>query len=302
MPAIGVGIAIGVAGLVVRQDAAPARTLCQVNAQVQSLMQSVSGKVGPLSGLPTKAVSCAALDLRYDLGLAAALLGLVIVAAGFARLMRRSRRAALAGTPWPIRRTMDATARWLDRRLPGGRTGTAPRLRGGFLAVLGAIMLAIAVSGAVSLWNNYERSRAIHTYEVATAGLAAAKLPPTIQRGAAAGAWMDCGSTVCAASNLNPPQIEPTLRRLLHGGAMPAITNLIPCVSPCPLSVVGHYDGTGAIAIAFWKLVIVRDGIVPRGAIPARRGVRPRRGVPYAYFLGTDVSISTIDPRQNDDD
>ena len=252
--------------------------------------------------MPTKAVSCAALDLRYDLGLAGALLGLVIVVAGFAWLMRRSRRAALAGTPWPIRRTMDASARWLDRRLPGGRTGTAPRLRGGFLAVLGAILLAIAVSGAVSRWKNYERSRAVHTYEVATAGLAASKLPPTIRRGAAAGAWADCGSTICAASKLNPPQVEPILRRLLHGGPMPAITNLIPCVSPCPLSVFGHYDGSWAIGIAFWKLVVVRDGRVPKGAIPARRAVRPRPGVPYAYFLGTDVSISTIDPRQNADE
>ena len=297
VPVIGVGVAISVAGLVVRGDAAPARTVCQVNAQVQSFMQSVSGKVGRLPGLPTKATSCAALDLRYDLGLVGALVGLVIAMAGFVWLMRRSRRAARSGAPWPIRRTLDAAARWLDARLPGNRYGAEPRIRGGFLAGLGVVLVVAAVGGAVSVWDGYQRSQQIHGYEAATTALTALQLPHGLQR-EPAGA---CGDeTVCARSSLNPPQIGPFLRHLLDGAPNPSATAAIPCAGPCPVVIYGHYDGALTVGIAFWHLLIVRDGKPPRGAIPARPSIPARAGRPAAYFLGSDIDIGTVDPRQSD--
>jgi hypothetical protein len=269
------------------------RALCQLNAQVGSLERSF--KTSALPAYSTKATSCTALDLRYDLGLVAALLGLAVAAIGFVWMMSRSRRAASAGAPWPIRRAMDATARWLDARLPG-RTGLTPRVRGGYLATLSATLVFAGAVGAVALWTSHERSEQLQTYETATAALKSFQLPSSIRR-----VPDTCGSTVCAVSTLNPPQVGPMLRRLLHGASIPALTAFLPCGGPCPVTMVGHFDGALATGIAFWKFGVTRDGKVPNGATPLRPGTRARPGVPYAYFLGSEVYIDTIDPREDDD-
>jgi hypothetical protein len=294
---IGVGVLAGLAGELIREAAAPARAVCQVNAQFGSIERLLTTNVGPLPGLPTKAPSCTALDLRYDLGLGTALSGLAMILVGFVLAIRRGRRAADAGRPWPLRRAMDATATWLDVHLPGSRGRSTPRLRGGYLAALSAILVILAVSGAISWWNGYQRSERVHTYETATAALTTERLPPNIQRVAG-----PCGDTICATSALNPPQLDRELRHLLNGAPMPPLTAMVPCPGPCPVTLFGHFDGAVAIADAFWNLVVVRNGKVRKGAIPARRGVRARRGVPDAYYLGSTILIDTIDPRQANTD
>ena len=290
---MGLGVAVGVAGLVVRHDVQPARTLCHLTAQIHSFEQALTTQTGALPGLPAKATSCAAVDLRYALGLVAALLGLAIVAVGFAWLMRRSRRAAVSGAPWPIRRAMEATAGWLDARMPGRRTKSPPRLRGGFLAVLSVILIAVAVSGTVSLWQSHQRSVQMHTYLTATAALTTVKLPLGLRR------TSDCGDTVCASSRLTPSQLEPMLRRLLHGGPAPALAALIACIpGRCPVTVYGHYDGALAVGDAFWHLLIVRNGKPPKGAVPIHPDVPPRAGHPAGYWYGSDIMIGTVNPQQ----
>jgi hypothetical protein len=291
------GLAAGVVGLIVRHNAASARTLCHLDEQVRTFEQSLAAQVGPLPGPAAKAVSCASLDLRYDLGLVAALLGLAITLGGFLWLTCRSRRAARVGAPWPIRRAMDAAAGWIDAHLPGGHARSQPRLRGGFLAILTAILVAIAVGGAISLWNSHQRSERIYTYETATAALAALPLPVGLQRESPAA----CGDTVCARSNLTPPQLDPMLRALLHGTPNPAITDLIACPASdrCPVTAFGHFDGALAVGNAFWHLLVVRDGKPPKGAIPVHPTLHLRPGRAYAYWFGSDVYIGTIDPRQS---
>jgi hypothetical protein len=292
---MGLGVAVGLAGLAVRHDAQPARTVCHLSAELHSFDESLIQQTGPLPGLSAKATGCAFLDLRYALGLVAALLGLLIVAAGFVWLMRRSRRAAASGTPWPVRRTMEAAASWIDARVPGGRAGSAPRLRGGYLAVLSVLLVVVAIGGAVSLWQSHQRSAQIHSYVVATAALTALKLPAGLQRTAA------CADTVCASSRLSPGQLAPILRRLLDGAPIPAVTALIPCpVGRCPVTVYGHFDGSVVVGNAFWHLLVVRNGKPPKGAVPLHPGLRVRAGHAYGYWYGSDVMIGTINPQQSD--
>jgi hypothetical protein len=294
---IGIGAATGIAGLVERQGVAPARALCQLNAQVVSFNRSLGGNAGSPS-LPTKAVSCASFDLRYDLGLAAALLGLAIVVVGFGWLTRRSRRSARAGAPWPLRRKMDAAALWIDARLPGRGGGSQPRLRGGFLTALSALLIVAAVVGGDALWNSYQRSEQIQTYETATTALAAVRLPTGLHKEAPT----TCEDTVCARSDLWPAQVAPTLRKLIDGAPMSLIPDEpCPAANRCPVTLIGHYDGALTIAIAFWRLVQIRHGEPPKGAIRIHPRVRVTRADPYRdYWYGSEIYIGTIDPQQSD--
>jgi hypothetical protein len=287
LPVVVAGVVVAVGGLVVRRDVGPVRSVCQINAQIRSLMESVAKT-------PRSFASCSSLDLRYDLGTAAAVLGLLIVAVGFVCLMRRSRRAGLAGASWPIRRVMDASARWLEACLPGGHSGSRPRLRGGYLALLSVTVGVVVVVGAVSLWHSHERSERIHAYDTATAALAALELPSSVERTADV-----CGDPVCGRSSLSPPQVEPMLRRLLNGAPNP-VSALLPCAGRCPVVIYGRFKGSLAVGVAFWHLLIVRHGEPPKGAIPVRPGTAVRPGHPYAYYLGSEINIGLVNPDEND--
>jgi hypothetical protein len=286
---MGLGLLLGTGGLAVRHDAEPARDFCHFNAEAVSFEQSFKS-VG-LRGLPAKAPSCSALDLRYDLGLAAALLGLVIAAVGFVYLMRRSWRANALGTPWPVRRAMDAAARWLDARVPGANS--QPRLRGGYLACFSAVVLAAAVLGAGSLWQSHQRSQQARAYALARAALPSLQLPPVLKR-----VTGSCGGgEICAQSTLNPPQLESILRHLLHGAPRPELRALLPCPGACPVTIYGQFDGVPVVGDAAWHPVVVRNGKPPKGAVPAFYRRRPRPGRPRLWERGSEVSIGLIAPR-----
>ena len=299
LPVTALGAITGVVGLVIRNGAAGGHTACQFIAQFQSFTQTLTKSVGPLPTHPSLSgapVGCASLDLRYNLGLAIALSGAAILLVGFICLVRRSRRASAAGTPWPIRRRFDAAASWLDRRIPGGGVNTKPRVRGGFLAVLTTVALFVAASAAVAGWQHYRNSEQNAAYLSAYHALPTITLPPTIEREPSA----SCGEEVCGHSRLNPPQLEHALEALIHGTPNSLITDLTGCAGPCPVTIYGHYQGEIAIAIASWHLTITRDGHLPKHATPARAGLTPRPGHPYAYFLGSNITVELADPDPND--
>jgi hypothetical protein len=268
-------------------------------AQFQSFTRALTKSVGPLPSHPSLSgapAGCAAFDLRYDLGLIVALLGAASALVGFICLLRRSRRAGAAGTPWPIRRRFDATASWLDRRIPGGEVDAKPRLRGGFLAVLVTAALVLAVLAGVSRWQHYRNSEQAAAYLNAYHALPNIRLPATIKREPSS----SCGGEVCGHSPLNPPGLKRMLEVLVHGTPNSLITDLTGCAGPCPVTIYGHYDGEVAIATAFSHFNVTRDGHLPKGAIPVRADLTPRRGRPYAFFLGSDITIELADPDQND--
>jgi len=274
-------------------------TLCQFTAQFQSFTHALTKSVGPLPSHPLLSgapAGCASLDLRYDLGLAVALAGAATVLVSFICLLRRGRRAAAAGTPWPIRRAFDAAASWLDRRLPGDRVAAKPRIRGGFLAILATALLLVAVSAGTAWWQSYRSSEQTNAYLTAYHALPSITLPTTIEREPSS----SCGEEVCGHSPVNPPQLEHTLEAAVHGTPDAFVTDLVGCAGPCPITIYGHYDGVIAIASAFWHFDVTRDGYLPKGATPARPGLTPRPGHPYAYFLGSDIIIELANPDQND--
>jgi hypothetical protein len=293
------GVAAGVAGLVVEHNAAPAHSLCQLAGQLQSFDQSLSNSVGSLPAFrPPVITTCGSANLRYDGGLIAALVGLALAIGGLAWLMRRSRRSARQGAPWPVRRRMDAAANWLDVRLPRARTGSQPRLRGGFLSVLAVLVVVVAVGGLIWQWDSYQRSQQIQTYETANAVLAAIKLPPDMKH-----APGPCQFTVCATSRQSPAQIGPFLRRLLHGAPAPAVNALlcpIPIQGNCPVTIYGHFHGAVAFGDALQNLIVIRNGKPPKGAVPIHPNLHSRPGQPVGYWYGSQVTIDAIDPRQTD--
>ncbi len=298
VPVIGAGVVLGIGGLVVRHNAAPLRAFCQLRAQLAAFDGALTKSTGPLPEFkpPPALPGCTAINLRYDLGLVTALVALVVTAVGLLFLMVRSRNAAAAGSAWPVRRRMDAAAAWLDARLPGRRPGSPPRLRGGFLAVLSLVLLVVAGAGGASLWNSYKRSEQIQTYETANALLAAIKLPPGMKHAPGV-----CQFTVCATSSQSPAQIEPFLRRVLHGGPIPALSNLLACpLNACPVTIYGQFHGTLAFGDALRNLIVVRNGKPPKGAIPVHPNLHAHRGQPVGYWFGSQVTIDAIDPRQPD--
>jgi hypothetical protein len=299
LPVTALGAITGVVGLVVRNGAAGGHAACQFIAQFQSFNQALTKSVGRLPSQPSLSgapAGCASFDLRYNLGLAIALLGAAIVLVGFACLMRRSRHASAASTPWPIRRSFDTAALWLDRRIPGHGVNAKPRVRGGFLAVLATVALVLAASAGVAGWQHYRSSEQTAAYLSADRALPTITLPATIEREPSA----SCGEEVCGRSRLNPPQLEHALAALVHGKPNSFLTDLLACAGPCPVTIYGHYDGEIAIAIAFWHLGVTRNGHVPKGATPARAGLTPRPGHPYGYFRGSNITVELADPDPSD--
>jgi hypothetical protein len=299
LPAMALGAIAGVVGLVVHDGAAGGHKACRFVAQFQSFTHALTKAVGPLPSHPSLSgapAGCASFDSRYTFGLAVALVGTATVVVGYISLMRRSRRAAMSGTPWPIRRAFDAAASWLDRRLATGDANPTPHIRGGLLAVLASVALLGAGSASVAWWQHYRSSQQTAAYLSAYKALPSVTLPRAVKRETSS----SCGAEVCGRSRLNPPQLEHALETLVHGKTNSLVTGLAGCAGPCPITIYGRYDGEMAIAIAFWHLTITRDGHLPKHATPARAGLTPRPNHPYAYFLGSDITVELADPDAND--
>jgi hypothetical protein len=190
---------------------------------------------------------------------------------------------------------MDAAALWIDARLPGRSDGPQPRLRGGFLTALRMLLIVVAIVAGGSLWNSYQRSNQLRTYETATTALAAVQLPGWLHEGPAT-----CGDTVCATSVRRPAQVAPTLRTLIHGVSLTRLD--IPCVAAnrCPIALIGHYDGALTIGTVFWGFLAIRHRKPANGAIPLHPNLHVKPGQARGYWYGSDVYIDTIDPRSSD--
>lgn len=283
LPSLGVaGTAAGVKGLTMVRAVSPVRDLCHFLAAFPPpafIGQTLATHGGPLS--------CGALDARYRLGLALAGVGFAAAIIAGVGLMRRSRRAARSGNPWPLRRVTRAAAEWIDAQLPGKR-GSQPRLRPGYITFLGAVVAIVAVGAAQSAISDVSQTEQLDAYKTTQRTLGTLALPTVIRRESSS-----CGSPLCGHSKLTPPQLEPMLARLFDAKPDTTVTRLIECPGRCPIMLRGQVQRYPVVADLFWHLVVVRHGPPPIGAIPLPHGHD------HLFYLGSDIDIFAVEPTVN---
>ena len=281
LPAALAGLLAAAAGGWLVRSIAEKKSACEFAAAVDAI-----------TGADGAAMGCGGVSLQFNVGAVLVAFGALLALVALLVAARRGRAAARQGHPWPVRRILTRLAAVVDRLLPGGSAGGAPRISSGVMGALLACLLFVGLIGVHNAWDDHQRRTEAAHRATAEAALARLVLPAGITAGAApdSGCTASAG-TLCAFSTRSMEELRPALESLLAGQSRTEMCELVPQPSgmDCPVTVVGEIAGYQAMAIASQHMILVRDGDPPVGAVPLRTGTD--RGV---FVKGTDVTVSLL--------
>ena len=289
LPAAVIGGVSSVAGYAEYRSVKSTYVICTLSSMTQQL-GSILGTDGSRS--PS---DCSSIDARYTVSIWIIRAGLLVLIIAAVAALRRLNAATKAGTPWWIYRTLSRWCVWLDRKLPGKQNPERPRISVTALTALTLVAFGISANAAHASWTHHEHALTKQRFLRAEQHLTSLHIPADLTVGDIGGCHTGADQR-CASTTKTAQQIAPELIQLIHGRPTTLLCALthFDGAPPCPITIYGQIAGSPAAIDIFQHAIFVKTGNPPSGAVPVRPGNK------HAFFLGSEVWISLIDPQNHD--